>query len=503
MSSKKDNFFFKTLVFRLTFQYIIFFTVFNVLLFLVIFLKIKSSQDNITDKNLIAKLKTAIPLSDIKDCNQLRKELSWKSAMEGAESCFYLIVDSTNTTIATSYIKPWGNIQSVKQDIPDLPKMDPLKNKMPEAWYEKDVKIQPELLFKHERGFNYVLFKSLYFYKINSKARVAYVYLPNKTILIVGVSLKENDVFLNTIERIFIFSLFVMTLFGGLLGYLISKKSMVDVVKITHAAENIRKGNLSLRVKPGSNSSEIKNLSHSFNNMLERIERLIIEQKDLTNNIAHDLRSPITSIRGISETTLSGKQSVQEYQEMCGQVINECDRLINMINSTLDIAEIEAGTFEIRMEEINANELLSDAFEMYLPVAELKGVHFEHSLPKHKIIIRGNKSLLQRAIANILDNAIKYTKSEGEVKLTGVVSDNQFIITITDTGIGIPLEEQNRIFEKFYRVDKSRSSNGNGLGLSLANAYILLHKGTIGIISKSGEGSSFAIVLPYNNLYSN
>ena len=495
----KDNSFFKTMVFRLTLRYIIFFTVFNIILFWVIFLKIKLSQDNLTDKNLIAKIKTAIPISEIQDYNKLQKELSWKSTMEGAQSCFYMIVDSMNTILATSYIEPWGDIQFVKHDIPKLPdlhKVDPHKSKMPDVRNGENVKIQPELIYKHGRSLNYILFKTLYFYHIQSKARVAYIYLPDKSTLIAGVSLKENEAFLNTIGRIFLFSLFVMILFGSLLGYFVAKKSMADVIKVTEAAESIRKGNLSLRVNPGSNSSEIKKLTNSFNSMLERIQKLIIEQKEMTNNIAHDLRSPITSIRGITETTLSGDQSFPEYREMCGQVINECDRLINMINSALDIAEIETGTFEISMEEINISGLLSDAYEMYLPVAELKGVIFVKDIPVNKIMIHGNKSLLQRAIANILDNAIKYTRQEGEVKISGYTMDNQFIININDKGIGIPQEELNHIFEKFYRIDKSRSSIGNGLGLSLAYAYVLLHNGTIEVKSKPNQGSSFIINLP-------
>ena len=133
---------------------------------------------------------------------------------------------------------------------------------------------------------------------------------------------------------------------------------------------------------------------------------------------------------------------------------------------------------------------------MYLPVAELKGVIFVKDIPVNKIMIHGNKSLLQRAIANILDNAIKYTRQEGEVKISGYTMDNQFIININDKGIGIPQEELNHIFEKFYRIDKSRSSIGNGLGLSLAYAYVLLHNGTIEVKSKPNQGSSFIINLP-------
>jgi signal transduction histidine kinase len=497
----KDNSFYKTLVFRLTFRYILLFTVFNIVLILVIFLRIKSSQEDINDKNLVVKVKSALHLSNFNNNKQSGYELTSKSVMEGVENSFYLIADSTHNIVATSYIEPWGNLQFVTRYIPKLPSLpliDPHISKMPDAWNENNVKIQPELLYKDVWSLNYVFFRTFDFNKLNHKARVAFVYLPNNSILIVGVSLSENEEFLNSTKKIFIFFLIVMILFGSLLGYFIAKKSMVDVVRITNATENIKKGNLSLRVKSGSNSLELQNLANAFNSMLDRIEKLIIEQKEMTNNIAHDLRSPITSIRGITETTLSGKQSIQEYQEMCGQVINECDRLINMVNSTLDISEIEAGTFEIPFEEISMQELMIDAYEMYLPVAELKGIRLLLVNPQNKtIVIQGNKPLLQRAIANILDNAIKYTPSEGEVKIDAYTQNKHFIISINDTGIGISLEEQNHIYEKFYRVDKSRSTIGNGLGLSLAFAYVLFHKGTIEVKSEPGKGSTFTISLPY------
>ncbi|HEX2969109.1 MAG TPA: HAMP domain-containing sensor histidine kinase [Bacteroidales bacterium] len=499
MSSKKDNTFYKTLVFRLTIRYLIFFTVFNIVLFTVIFYEIKTSQSNLTDKILIARIKTAIPIAGIKDSIKLNKELQWRSFMEEYKNCFYLIVDSTNTIIATSFLSEWGNIQFVKNDIPeikDLPPVKPDKSLVRKSWTLNSIKIQPESLFSDAWNLNYILFNTLSFRDVNNKARVAYAHMPNKSTLIAGVSLRENEEFLRMIEKIFFYSLFMMLAIGGLLGFLIARKSMVDVVKVTNAAEMIRKGNLSLRVRPGSNSLEIKNLANAFNNMLERIEKLIVEQKEMTNNIAHDLRGPITGIRGISETTFYGEQSVREYKEMCGQVVNECDRLINMINSTLDIAEIEAGTFEIPMEDVDINRLVSDAYEMYQPVADLKGVIMVNELNGNRAIVNGNIPLLQRTFANVIDNAIKYTKPAGVVKISGDQEADMFCICISDTGIGIPSEEQGRIFEKFYRIDKSRSSTGNGLGLSLAHAYVTLHKGTIEVKSMKGNGSTFIIKLP-------
>ncbi len=499
MFLRRDHAFYKTLVFRLTIRYLIFFTVFNIILFTVIFLKIKSSQINLTDKILIAKIKTAIPIAGIKDSVKLNKELQWKSFMEEYKSCFYLIVDSANNIIATSFLSEWGNIQFVKKDIPTLtglPPVKPDKTVTRKSWTVNDIKIQPESLYSTAWNLNYILFNTLDFDSINCKARIAYSHMPGKSILIAGVSLRENAEFLIMIKRIFFYSLVMMIVMGGLLGYFIARKSMVDVVKITNAAEMIRKGNLSLRVKAGSNSLEIKKLADAFNSMLERIEKLIMEQKEMTNNIAHDLRGPITGIRGISETTFYGEQSIHEYKEMCGQVVNECDRLINMINSTLDIAEIEAGTFEIPMENININDLVSDAYDMYLPVAELKGVTMVNEIRGKATIIRGNVPLLQRAIANIIDNSIKYTRLGGKVKISCHVEDDHFFITVDDSGIGIPVGEQTRIFEKFYRIDKSRSSTGNGLGLSLALAYVTLHKGDIDVKSEAGRGCTFSIRLP-------
>jgi signal transduction histidine kinase len=239
------------------------------------------------------------------------------------------------------------------------------------------------------------------------------------------------------------------------------------------------------------------NLAFAFNDMLERIQILVGELREMINNVAHDLRSPVTRIRGMAETTLTGGQALPEYQKMTGNIIEESDNLIEMINTTLEIAEIESGgSVKNLSRNVDINKVIMDAHDLFLPVAENKQIEFEINIVKESLFTRGNVSKLQRAIANLIDNAIKFTPAYGKVQLiTG--ADAKFItVSVVDTGAGISENDLPHIFERFYRAEKSRSTPGNGLGLSLAQAIVTAHGGELTVKSSAGKGTSFKIILP-------
>lgn len=494
---KKGNRINKTLVFKLTIQYILLYSILNIIIIAFVFYKIKTEQNRIIDNQIIIKVKSALKLINTNKPDNLTYALCERSVADGVESTFYLLLDSTHSIMAESYIKPWGDLTFLTYNIPVLPDItpiDPKNNKQPKAWKEGSVKIKPELLFKENWELNYILYKSLGQEQIGIETRSAYIYLPQGKILVIGISLEENKFFISQIQRFVIYFFILSILLGAWLGYFVASKSMKDVVNITKTVNRIQKGDLSLRVKHKSNSEEIFNLAMSFNNMLNRIENLIIEQKQLTNDIAHDLRSPITGIRGLSETSLTGKQ--RDNTETFGQIISECDRLINMINSALVISEIEAGMFQKAKNSFNIHELLNHAYAVFLDVARLKGISLHKNIPEQEVIINGHNSLLQRAIANIIDNAIKFSDFNGEVTICSRIEGQNIFIEIKDTGIGIQKEEQLKIFNKFYKVNRSRSDTGNGLGLSIAKAYIDLHHGRIVVDSLPDRGTAFTILLP-------
>ncbi|MDA8171314.1 MAG: HAMP domain-containing sensor histidine kinase, partial [Nitrospiraceae bacterium] len=202
--------------------------------------------------------------------------------------------------------------------------------------------------------------------------------------------------------------------------------------------------------------------------------------------------------RGVAEMTLTGGGTTNEYEAMAASIIEECDRLLGIINTMLDISEAEAGVSKLTMEDIDITQLIKDACELFDPVAEDKGVGITMEVADCLRVI-GDKQKLQRMLANLLDNAIKYTTAGGSVTLSVSRGNAHVVISVNDTGVGISDRDLSRIFERFYRGDQSRFQAGSGLGLSLSRAIVLAHGGDITVTSLPGKGSTFTITLPHSS----
>jgi heavy metal sensor kinase len=311
-----------------------------------------------------------------------------------------------------------------------------------------------------------------------------------------GINLKSNNVFRRKFRNIFIAFSVIMFALSTLSGWLIARHAMSGVRRVTQAVSRIYKGRLRQQVSLSNEGREIDELTEAFNEMLTRIDSLIRELKEVSDNVAHDLRSPITRMRGVAETTLTGPQEIEAYREMGLIMIEESERLTHMINTTLEIAQAESGLLEIIRAPFDLTALLKNAAELFQPAAEEKQIELCANLVDDPLIIYGDKTRIQRTVANLLDNAIKYTPPEGKITLTASPHGKLIKIKISDTGVGIAPEETDRIFERFYRSEKSRSTQGNGLGLSLARTIIQAHGGNITVQSKPNEGSTFTITLP-------
>jgi heavy metal sensor kinase len=290
-----------------------------------------------------------------------------------------------------------------------------------------------------------------------------------------------------------------MALLVGLatgVGWFMARRAVSGVTAITRTAQGISAGTLEKRVPVRDRGDEIDQLAMTFNQMLDRIQTLVTEIRQMGDNIAHDLKSPLTRIRGMAEITLTTGESLSGYQAMAASAIEECDRLLDMINTMLMISRTEAGVDRPIREEIDLACLIRDACNLFRTMAEDKGLTLDCDIPE-RCSITGDIRAIQRMLANLVDNAIKYTASGGTVRVVMPEwSENNTVITVTDTGCGISEADLPHIFERFYRCDQSRSRSGTGLGLSLARAIARAHGGDISVESRPGHGSAFTVSLP-------
>jgi signal transduction histidine kinase len=259
--------------------------------------------------------------------------------------------------------------------------------------------------------------------------------------------------------------------------------------------EIMRTGRVQSRVPARENGDALDELGLQVNGMLDRIESLIAGMRGALDNVAHDLRTPMMRLRGIAETALQSREDPQALREALADCLEESDRVVAMLNTLMDISEAETGTMGLHRERVNLTELVQQAVELYEDVAEDKGVTLENHA-SGEVWTNVDRTRIRRVIANLLDNALKYTPTGGRVEIDTRASDEDVVLTVRDTGVGIAPEDLPRIWERLYRSDKSRSERGLGLGLSLVKAIVEAHGGRVTVESRVGRGSTFTISLP-------
>ncbi len=326
--------------------------------------------------------------------------------------------------------------------------------------------------------------------------RVVYGYIAPDVILHAGESIEEKEEIMEILITVISVMFIIVIPLASMVSWLMARRAVQGIEEISRTASNIESGHLDKRVPvTKAHGAEIQKLAGTFNSMLDRIRSLVAELRQMSDNIAHDLRSPLGRIRASAELALSKDRTITEHQATANKTIEECDRLLQMINATLDVAEAEAGINDTVREKIDITELVRDACELFEPVAEEKGVELICAIGSG-CFIHGNVQYLQRMLANLVDNALKYTSPKGKVGVDLVCTAKHIKIAVSDSGIGIPASEQARIFDRFYRCDNSRSQEGCGMGLSFAQAVARAHGGEISVASRSGAGTSFTINLP-------
>ena len=311
----------------------------------------------------------------------------------------------------------------------------------------------------------------------------------------IGESLEEKEEMMDTILMSFVVILFLVLPVAGFVGWLISRNAMKGIEDVARTEERINRGRLDERVNIVARDREIIDLSSTFNAMLDRIGDLIREMREMTDNIAHDLKSPLSRIRIISEEALSSNDPKENPGKAAAQTIEECDRLLRMINDSLDVAEAEAGIMGNGQQLFDMSNLVSEACDLFGPVADLRGITLTCEISPG-CEFYGNRQVFERSISNLIDNAIKYTDTGGKIEMYLDYTDETCTIRVSDTGIGISEEDQTRIYNRFYRGDQSRSEDGCGLGLSYTRAVIRNYGGDISLASTVNRGSTFTLTLP-------
>ena len=302
-----------------------------------------------------------------------------------------------------------------------------------------------------------------------------------------------KDRFFNTILST---SLLIISL-GLLGGYVLSRNFLNRISAINKTSLEIMDGDLSMRLPTSSNNDELNQLSLNLNNMLDRLNKLMIGMKDVSDNIAHDLRTPLNKIRTNLEVTLMSSPDSESYRETIKEVIEDVDGVINTFNSLLAISRVESGSVSLKKEKINIKDLIEDIVDLWEPLAEEKGVVLNNEC-ENNIYFNGNKNLLSQAISNLIDNSIKYGKEENTVNLGSNLSKESIVIWVSDTGPGIRNEDKEKVLDRFTRLDTSRNTSGTGLGLSLVNSMIKFHKGKIELLDAKPRGLIVKLQIPMN-----
>jgi signal transduction histidine kinase len=326
--------------------------------------------------------------------------------------------------------------------------------------------------------------------------------LPGGFRLLVGRDLDERERLYRIVLSAGRWSVAIVIVLGLAGGLFVTRRVLRRVDAMTETTKTIMDGDLTGRLPVAGTGDELDRLAQNLNAMLERIEALMQGLKEVSDNIAHDLKTPLTRLRNRAEQALRAAGNEAEYRSALEANIEESDGLIRTFNALLMIARAESGQARDNMNEFDAAEVAHDIGELYEPLAEQKGIALkvEADAPAN---LKGNRELISQALANLVDNAIKYVEPEKgkvngtapQVTVRALDSGDRILLTVADSGPGIPEGDRAHVVERFVRLEQSRSQPGSGLGLSLASAVARLHGGEL-TLEDNHPGLKSVIALP-------
>ncbi len=326
--------------------------------------------------------------------------------------------------------------------------------------------------------------------------------LPGGFRMLVGRDLEERERLYHIVIAAGRWSIAIVLVLGLAGGLFVTRRVLRRVDAMTETSRSIMAGDLGERLPIAGTGDELDRLAENLNVMLERIEALMHGLKEVSDNIAHDLKTPLTRLRNRSEEALRTAKGEGEYRAALEQTIEESDGLIRTFNALLMIARAESGQARDDMSEFDAAEIARDVGELYEPLAEQKGISLKVEADA-VAPVKGNRELVSQALANLVDNAIKYAEprdkavngSAPEIVVRALNEGDRILLTVADSGPGIPVADRGRVVERFVRLEQSRSQPGSGLGLSLASAVARLHGGEL-MLEDNTPGLKSVIALP-------
>jgi signal transduction histidine kinase len=434
--------FFRTNAFRLAALYFVLFAASVVALLAFIYLSTAGFVEQQTEATLDAEITGLAEQYNQRGLSGLVQVIAERSAGERGDAMLYLVTDALYHPLA-------GNLS-------EWPQADPIRP----GWLAFDAELKRGGAVERHlaRGTTFVL--------------------PGGFHLLVGRDLRDATAFRERVARTLAWA-GVLTLALGLAGGLLMSRHMLQRVDaVNRTSEHIIHGDLSQRVPLSGTGDEFDQLAGNLNEMLDQIERLMTGMRRVTDNIAHDLRTPLARLRARLEVSLLGEADAGRYAETLRDTIAEADRLLATFNALLNIAETESGASREPPAELDLAEVARSAAELYEPIAEEKELSL-FCRADAVVPVQGNRHLLSQAVANLIDNAIKYTPAGGTVEVSARANGRDAVIEVADSGPGIPVEEREAVLEPFVRLESSRSTPGNGLGLSLVRAVAKRHGGRL------------------------
>ncbi len=462
MSLRKIRDLRNTLLLRLTVLYAGMFIVFSLVAFVFIYYRLQKFAIDSIDEELVKEIQVFEAVMEAEGIEGAKEELVEATAKDNPNEEFYRIVDFNGDVIAQSDMSFWGPLG---------------KNSLKPDFYAGGANHRFETLTIPNHEF---------------KTRMVSAVIGPATVIQIGETLREKEEYFKILRNMFALLLITLMIFSLIFGWLIARRALRDMQTVTRTAEDIAKGSFDKRVEPIGKFREIERLQNTFNTMLDRIQGLLVSLREINDNIAHDLRSPLARIRGLAEMALIHEKSLDDYRNMAVSTMEECDNLIEMINTMFEITAAEGSLDQEKVEEFELDALIHNACELFRPLAAEKQIELRQEIPEN-LPFRGDKKKMQRIVANLIENAIRYTPARGVVAISAAASGGIVQLHFKDTGIGISASDLPRIFDRFYRCDRSRPHGGLGLGLSLVKAYAESMKGTVTVQSTANQGSIFSL----------